>query len=61
MEKANGGCVFEAAEDAKARGLIKDYIVVYGDGTQNQQIAQLNSLILSDIDAICIMQLLQRP
>lgn len=44
----------EAAEDAKARGLIKDYIVVNGDGTQNQQIAQLNSLILSDIDAICI-------
>jgi len=43
-----------AAEDAKARGLIKDFIVVNGDGTQNQQIAQLNSLILSNVDAICI-------
>ena len=44
----------EAAEKAKADGRIKDYIVVNGDGTQNQQIAQMNSLILKGVDAICI-------
>ncbi len=44
----------EAAEEAKAKGLIKDYIVMNGDGTQNQQIAQMNSLILQQVDAICI-------
>jgi ribose transport system substrate-binding protein len=44
----------EAAEKAKAQGMISDYVVVNGDGTQNTQIAQLNSLILSDVNAICI-------
>ncbi|HAX99554.1 MAG TPA: sugar ABC transporter substrate-binding protein [Candidatus Atribacteria bacterium] len=44
----------EAAEEAKAKGLIKDYIVVNGDGTINQQISQMNSLILQKPDAICI-------
>ncbi len=43
-----------AAEKAKAEGKIKDYVVVNGDGTQNQQIAQMNSLILKGVDAICI-------
>ena len=43
-----------AAEDAKAKGYIKDFIVVNGDGTQNQQIAQMNSLILKGVDVICI-------
>ena len=43
-----------AAEEAKAKGYIKDYVVVNGDGTQNQQIAQMNSLILKGVDAICI-------
>lgn len=44
----------KAAEEAKAQGRIKDYVVVNGDGTQNQQIAQMNSLILKGVDAICI-------
>ncbi|MDY4611707.1 MAG: ABC transporter substrate-binding protein [Sphaerochaetaceae bacterium] len=44
----------EAAEEAKAAGRISEYMVVNGDGTQNTQIAQLNSLILSGVDAICI-------
>lgn len=44
----------EAAEQAKAEGLIKDYIIMNGDGTQNQQIAQMNSLILQQVDAICV-------
>ncbi len=43
-----------AAEKAKAEGKIKDFIVVNGDGTQNQQIAQMNSLILQGVDAIAI-------
>lgn len=43
-----------AAEEAKAKDYIKDYVVVNGDGTQNQQIAQMNSLILKGVDAICI-------
>lgn len=43
-----------AAEKAKADGLIKDYIIMNGDGTQNQQIAQMNSLILQGVDFICI-------
>ena len=43
-----------AAEEAKAKGYIKDYVVVNGDGTQNQQIAQMNSLILKGVDAICM-------
>ena len=43
-----------AAKEAKAKGYIKDYVVVNGDGTQNQQIAQMNSLILKGVDAICM-------
>jgi len=44
----------EAAEKAKAEGKIDDYIVSNGDGTVNTQIAQMNSLILSGVSAICI-------
>ena len=44
----------EAAEDAKAAGYIKDYEIQNGDGTVNTQIAQINSFILSGVDAICI-------
>lgn len=44
----------EQAEKAKAEKRIKDYVVVNADGTQNQQIAQMNSLILEGVDAICI-------
>ncbi|HBE77956.1 MAG TPA: sugar ABC transporter substrate-binding protein [Firmicutes bacterium] len=41
-------------EEAKKKGYIKNYIVVNGDGTQNTQIAQMNSLILKRVNAICI-------
>ena len=44
----------EAAEDAKANGYIKDYQIQNGDGTVNTQIAQINSFILANVDAICI-------
>jgi ribose transport system substrate-binding protein len=43
-----------AAADAKAKGLISDFIVANGDGTENTQIAQMNSLILQNVDAILI-------
>ena len=43
-----------AAEEAKAAGLIKDYIVQNGDNTVNAQIDQINSFILEGVDAICI-------
>ena len=43
-----------AAADAKAKSLIKDFIVANGDGTENTQIAQMNSLILQNADAILI-------
>ena len=43
-----------AANDAKAKGLISDFIVDNGDGTENTQIAQMNSLILQNVDAILI-------
>ncbi len=43
-----------AAEEAKQKGLIKDFVVMNGDGTQNQQVSQMNSLILQNVDAICI-------
>lgn len=47
--------VFEAAaEEAKARGYIKDYIVLNGDGSINTQVAHMNSLILRNVDAIAI-------
>jgi ribose transport system substrate-binding protein len=44
----------EAGKDAKARGLISDFIVANGDGTENTQIQQLSSLILQNVDAILI-------
>jgi ribose transport system substrate-binding protein len=44
----------KAANEAKAQGLISDFIVDNGDGTVNTQLAQLNSLILSHPDAILI-------
>ena len=43
-----------AAQEAKSKGLIKDFIVANGDGTENTQIAQMNSLILQNVDAILI-------
>ena len=44
----------KAANEAKAQGLISDFVVDNGDGTSNTQLAQLNSLILSHPDAILI-------
>ncbi len=43
-----------AAAEAKAKGLISDFIVANGDGTENTQIAQMNSLILQNVDAILV-------
>ena len=42
------------AEEAKAAGYIKDYVIQNGDGSVNAQIAQINSFILEGVDAICI-------
>jgi ribose transport system substrate-binding protein len=44
----------KVAEEAKAAGYIKDYIIQNGDGSVNAQIAQINSFILEGVDAICI-------
>ena len=44
----------EAAKDAKAQGLISDFVVANGDGTENAQIQQIGSLILQKVDAIVI-------
>jgi ribose transport system substrate-binding protein len=44
----------EAAENAKKAGYIKDYVIQNGDGTVNAQIAQINSFILSGVNAIAI-------
>jgi ribose transport system substrate-binding protein len=44
----------EAAEKAKAEGKIDDYIVSNADNTANTQIAQMNSLILDGVSAICV-------
>ena len=44
----------EAAEQAKKEGRIADYIIENGDGSVNQQVAQLNGLILRGVDAIAI-------
>jgi ribose transport system substrate-binding protein len=44
----------KAAEEAKANGLIEDYIVMNGDGTQQQQMTQMNDLILKGVDVIAI-------
>lgn len=43
-----------AAQAAKKDGLIKDYVIVNGDGTQNQQVAQMNSLILQGVSGIAM-------
>jgi ribose transport system substrate-binding protein len=44
----------EAAEKAKAEGLISEYYIENGDGTVNQQNSQMSSLILKGVDAIAI-------
>lgn len=47
--------IFEqVAAAAQTDGLIASYEVQNGDNTVNAQIAQINSFILSDVDAICI-------
>lgn len=43
-----------AAKQAKAEGLIADYIVLNGDGTQQTQMTQMNDLILKHVDVIAI-------
>lgn len=43
-----------AAKEAKEKGLIKDFIVANGDGTEATQIQQFSSLILQNVDAIVI-------
>jgi len=43
-----------AAQSAKDAGYISDFQVQNGDGTVNAQIAQINSFILSGVDAIAI-------
>jgi ribose transport system substrate-binding protein len=44
----------EAAEKAKAEGLISEYSIENGDGTVNQQNSQISGLILKGVDAIAI-------
>ncbi len=44
----------EAAKEAKAKGLISDFVVANGDGTENTQIQQLSGLILQKVDLILI-------
>jgi len=44
----------KVAEEAKAAGYIKDFVIQNGDGSVNAQIAQINSFILEGVDAICI-------
>lgn len=43
-----------AADKAKAAGQISDYLIANGDGSVNQQVAQMNSFILRKVDAILI-------
>lgn len=43
-----------AAEEAKAAGYISDFQIQNGDSTVNSQIAQINSFILSGVDAIVV-------
>lgn len=42
------------AEEAKAAGYIKDYVIQNGDGSVNAQIEQINGFILEGVDIICI-------
>jgi ribose transport system substrate-binding protein len=44
----------DAAEKAKAEGLISEHIIEDGDNTLNQQNAQMSGMILRGVDAICI-------
>lgn len=44
----------KVAEEAKAAGYIKDYVIQNGDGSVNAQIAQINGFILEGVDIICI-------
>ncbi|MBW0000847.1 MAG: ABC transporter substrate-binding protein [Verrucomicrobia bacterium] len=44
----------DAAEKAKAEGLISEYTIENGDNTVNQQNAQMSGIILRGVDAICI-------
>ncbi len=43
-----------AASEAKKKGDISDYIILNGDGSVSQQIAQLSDLVLRHVDAIAI-------
>jgi ribose transport system substrate-binding protein len=43
-----------AAKAAKEKGLISDYIILNGDGSVNQQSAQLSSLILKKVNVILL-------
>jgi ribose transport system substrate-binding protein len=43
-----------AAEQAKAKGEIANYVVLNGDGSVNQQMSQLSDLILKHVNAIAI-------
>lgn len=43
-----------AAKAAKEQGLISDYIILNGDGSVNQQSAQLSSLILKKVNVILL-------
>ena len=43
-----------AAEQAKAKGAIADYVNLNGDGSVNQQMSQMSDLILKHVSAIVI-------
>ena len=42
------------AGQAKAKGLISDYVILNGDGSVNQQMSQMSDLILKHVNAIVI-------
>ena len=44
----------QAAEQAKKQGLVADVIVLNGDGSVAQQMAQMSDLILKHVDAIAL-------
>ena len=44
----------KAAEEAKSKGLLANYIELNGDNTVNAQIGQMSDLILKKVDAIII-------
>ena len=43
-----------AAKEAKRRGEISDFVVLNGDGSVNQQIAQFSDLVLRHVDVIAV-------